>query len=536
MATETWSDGKTHKVTRDKEGQFGRGVGVPGSGMSFLAELDKQATARGLPGMPKSASSTAAKASAVRKPAAKRATKSAGPKRTPAMHVAALHATSSRDEAAKHAAGLKGDHLKATVRELGLKGMSGKRVGDVRAAIVDHIHGGGAKTSTPARSTTIVGGVSDALDDAGVSRRDLRMNGSIEALDVVEKKLRSGQSRSDAAKWLRQRATQLGRGPGDGRTDLDAEGRRIEARQLRRVADSIESGSAPKPLRIVAPTPAKAVKKAAPKPPQASAPSPSGRSGQEWRTAVQHHVGPDLSGVSESSNGAMSAYRRLAAGEDPAKVMADLRELAAELADHRDGLSRREDGDRIDALRAAENYLKAVASTIKRVAAERKATRPKAEAANGAAPTARGSVADRGPRARTQHLRADGSIGWISREDAAVAMFGTAGAAKKLAKSAPAKPPTVKPSADSDKVRADMAAIYERASADRGVDGRAEAKAYLDELGLTGLELKKLAGELGVTTPARARVGDIKHAIIQRLVGSRLAADAVSGADRRPKA
>ncbi|NYF59331.1 hypothetical protein [Micromonospora purpureochromogenes] len=80
------------------------------------------------------------------------------------------------------------------------------------------------------------------------------------------------------------------------------------------------------------------------------------------------------------------------------------------------------------------------------------------------------------------------------------------------AKAAPA--PTVEP----EKVRADLAAIDDRAAAGR----------YLDDLRLTVPQLKALAKNLGIAVPSRATKADVRRDIVQWTVGRRLDSSAIS--------
>ncbi|WP_405092731.1 hypothetical protein OG767_07355 [Micromonospora sp. NBC_01392] len=71
---------------------------------------------------------------------------------------------------------------------------------------------------------------------------------------------------------------------------------------------------------------------------------------------------------------------------------------------------------------------------------------------------------------------------------------------------------------DTDRVRADLAAIGDRAAGVR----------YLADLKLTVAKLRALAGELGIAVPGKARKADIEHDIVQWTVGRRLDSAAVS--------
>ncbi|MFG1672887.1 hypothetical protein [Micromonospora sp. NPDC049282] len=71
---------------------------------------------------------------------------------------------------------------------------------------------------------------------------------------------------------------------------------------------------------------------------------------------------------------------------------------------------------------------------------------------------------------------------------------------------------------DTDRVRADLAAIGDRAAGVR----------YLADLKLTVAKLRTLAEELGITVPGKARKADIEHGIVQWTVGRRLDSAAVS--------
>ncbi|MFF4875073.1 hypothetical protein [Micromonospora sp. NPDC000668] len=80
------------------------------------------------------------------------------------------------------------------------------------------------------------------------------------------------------------------------------------------------------------------------------------------------------------------------------------------------------------------------------------------------------------------------------------------------AKAAPA------PSVEPEKVRADLAAIDDRAAAGR----------YLDDLRLTVPQLKALAKNLGIAVPSRATKADVRRDIVQWTVGRRLDSSAIS--------
>ncbi|WP_431930709.1 hypothetical protein [Micromonospora sp. RP3T] len=71
---------------------------------------------------------------------------------------------------------------------------------------------------------------------------------------------------------------------------------------------------------------------------------------------------------------------------------------------------------------------------------------------------------------------------------------------------------------DTDRVRADLAAIGDRAAGVR----------YLADLKLTVAKLRALAGELGIAVPGKARKADIERDIVQWTVGRRLDSAAVS--------
>ncbi|MFI2711939.1 hypothetical protein ACH495_17595 [Micromonospora sp. NPDC018662] len=71
---------------------------------------------------------------------------------------------------------------------------------------------------------------------------------------------------------------------------------------------------------------------------------------------------------------------------------------------------------------------------------------------------------------------------------------------------------------DTDRVRADLAAIGDRAAGVR----------YLADLKLTVAKLRALAGELGIAVPGKARKADLEHDIVQWTVGRRLDSAAVS--------
>jgi len=78
-----------------------------------------------------------------------------------------------------------------------------------------------------------------------------------------------------------------------------------------------------------------------------------------------------------------------------------------------------------------------------------------------------------------------------------------------------AKPAVV---VDSDRIRADLAAIDDRVAAGR----------YLDDLGLKVAELRALATELGVALPSRAAKSVIQQNIVQATVGRRLTSAVLS--------
>ncbi|MDG4775050.1 hypothetical protein [Solwaraspora sp. WMMD792] len=78
-----------------------------------------------------------------------------------------------------------------------------------------------------------------------------------------------------------------------------------------------------------------------------------------------------------------------------------------------------------------------------------------------------------------------------------------------------AKPAVV---VDTDRIRADLAAIDDRVAAGR----------YLDDLGLKVAELRALATELGVALPSRATKAVIQKNIVQATVGRRLTSAVLS--------
>ncbi|MDG4764013.1 hypothetical protein O7632_07830 [Solwaraspora sp. WMMD406] len=71
---------------------------------------------------------------------------------------------------------------------------------------------------------------------------------------------------------------------------------------------------------------------------------------------------------------------------------------------------------------------------------------------------------------------------------------------------------------DTDRIRADLAAIDDRVAAGR----------YLDDLGLKVAELRALAAELGVALPSRATKATISKSIVQATVGRRLTSAVLS--------
>ncbi|MFY1654466.1 hypothetical protein ACN27J_26740 [Solwaraspora sp. WMMB762] len=71
---------------------------------------------------------------------------------------------------------------------------------------------------------------------------------------------------------------------------------------------------------------------------------------------------------------------------------------------------------------------------------------------------------------------------------------------------------------DTDRIRADLAAIDDRVAAGR----------YLDDLGLKVAELRTLAAELGVALPSRATKAVIQKNIVQATVGRRLTSAVLS--------
>ncbi|WFE24802.1 hypothetical protein O7623_15280 [Solwaraspora sp. WMMD791] len=82
-------------------------------------------------------------------------------------------------------------------------------------------------------------------------------------------------------------------------------------------------------------------------------------------------------------------------------------------------------------------------------------------------------------------------------------------------RSTAAKAPTV---VDTERIRADLAAIDDRVAAGR----------YLDDLGLKVAELRTLAAELGVALPSRATKATIGKSIVQATVGRRLTSAVLS--------
>ncbi|MFY1700734.1 hypothetical protein ACN28G_03125 [Micromonospora sp. WMMA1923] len=74
------------------------------------------------------------------------------------------------------------------------------------------------------------------------------------------------------------------------------------------------------------------------------------------------------------------------------------------------------------------------------------------------------------------------------------------------------------PGVDTDRVRADLAAIGDRAAGAR----------YLADLKLTVAKLRALARELGITVPSKAKKAEIEQDILQWTVGRRLDSAAIS--------
>ncbi|MFC8616598.1 hypothetical protein ACFT9M_09305 [Micromonospora purpureochromogenes] len=110
------------------------------------------------------------------------------------------------------------------------------------------------------------------------------------------------------------------------------------------------------------------------------------------------------------------------------------------------------------------------------------------------------------------HLAANGATAAASDRAARTSVApGTRGTGR-AAKAAPA--PAVEP----EKVRADLAAIDDRAAAGR----------YLDDLRLTVPQLKALAKDLGIAVPSRATKVDVRRDIVQWTVGRRLDSSAIS--------
>lgn len=71
---------------------------------------------------------------------------------------------------------------------------------------------------------------------------------------------------------------------------------------------------------------------------------------------------------------------------------------------------------------------------------------------------------------------------------------------------------------DAEQVRADLS----------GIDDRAAATRYLNDLKLTVPQLKGLAGQLGISVPGRATKAATIHEIVQWTVGRRLDSAAIS--------
>lgn len=91
--------------------------------------------------------------------------------------------------------------------------------------------------------------------------------------------------------------------------------------------------------------------------------------------------------------------------------------------------------------------------------------------------------------------------------------------------------PQVEFAGDAPKVAADLKAIRDRGVARDTSDARGEAAAYLDSLKLTAPQMKALARELDVHTPAGARKQDIRDRIVQNQIGAHLAAAAIARAE-----
>ncbi|MFV2013542.1 MULTISPECIES: hypothetical protein [unclassified Micromonospora] len=89
-------------------------------------------------------------------------------------------------------------------------------------------------------------------------------------------------------------------------------------------------------------------------------------------------------------------------------------------------------------------------------------------------------------------------------------------AAARRSRAAKATKPAVV--VDTDRIRADLAAIDDRVAAGR----------YLDDLGLKVAELRALAVELGVALPSRAAKAVIQKNIVQATVGRRLTSAVLS--------
>ncbi|MET7373461.1 hypothetical protein [Micromonospora arida] len=109
-------------------------------------------------------------------------------------------------------------------------------------------------------------------------------------------------------------------------------------------------------------------------------------------------------------------------------------------------------------------------------------------------------------------LAATGATGATGATSGRPARPSVAPRSRGTAKAAPA--PAVEP----EKVRADLAAIDDRAAAGR----------YLDDLRLTVPQLKALANNLGIAVPSRATKADVRRDIVQWTVGRRLDSSAIS--------
>jgi len=91
--------------------------------------------------------------------------------------------------------------------------------------------------------------------------------------------------------------------------------------------------------------------------------------------------------------------------------------------------------------------------------------------------------------------------------------------------------PQVEFAGDTAKVAADLKAIRDRGTARDTSDARGDAAAYLDSLKLTAPQMRALARELDVHTPAGSRKQDVRDRIIQNQIGAHLAAAAIARAE-----